>query len=124
MMAENPFDHGLEDRLVDVERSGDRRTEGDLDGDDDAAALEGIDDPAETAQRHGKLCVRGMFQLVHRPQHRLEDESYVIVVPRAGLASDAFQRRRRRDIGSAQLHVDLKTHTSIASSAAASLTGA
>src|SRR3977135_2463846 len=65
-----------------------------------------------------------MFEPVHRPQNCFEKESPVVVVPRAGRARDAFQRRRRRDVGSAQPHIDMKAHTRIPSNVAASLTDA
>ena len=73
-----------------VERTGDRRAERDLDRDDHAAFLVGVDDPAQPAQRdRPRLLARAASAAVHRPQHPLEHEPHVVVGPRGAARATA-----------------------------------
>ncbi len=111
--------------MLDVERTGDRRPQRDLNRDDHAAVLERIDDPAQPAKRHAALGFAGVLEPIHRSQHSFENDAHVIVGPGLRFVPDAFNRRGRREIVTAEPDVDVNSHPLISfSSALTVVTGA
>src|SRR5712691_4013336 len=101
----SPRDQRLERRLLDVEGTGDRRAERDLDRDHDAALFIGIYDPTEASQCDRALLGVRMLLPVHRAQHAAEHVLNVLVRPLRRRAHGSVEAHGLREVGAAQPHV-------------------
>src|SRR5260221_5051872 len=113
MARDDARDHRFERALLDPERPGDRRAQGDLNRDDDAAFVERVDDPAQASKRDRAVQLAGPLQPVHRPQHAFENEADVLVYPLVGRTGNVVDRRGRREVLPAEPDINRHGHANI-----------
>src|SRR5262249_40457645 len=91
-------------------------TQRDFDGDYHTTLVEGIHNPAQSAERYVTIRLPGTLPPIHCAQHPLEHEPHVVIGPLLRQARNSIDGFRRRDVAATEPHVNGYPHGVVSSS--------